>query len=160
MAEKPKKDSINMNKYIILGALLIVLIFSCGKNNVNPDPIDNVPVNITINMALPSYSHLLDIGSHVYEAGGVKGVVVVHAFDDQYYALDRTCSHQPRNDCSKVELDSSSFQFRCGSSQLNGFQKCCDSRFSLDGSVTNGPATFGLKMYSVSKSGNLLNIKN
>ena len=159
MAVKPKKDFINMNK--VLGLLLCVLAFSaCKNNNVNPEPIDNIPVSITINMSLPSYSHLLDQGTFVYEPGGVKGIIVVHHTDDNFYALDRSCSYQPKSSCAKIEVDSSVLLLRCGESQSGGFQKCCDSRFWMNGEVFAGPATYGLKHYQVSRSGNLLNIKN
>jgi hypothetical protein len=161
MAEKQKKDFINMNKLLILYAVFLVLLTSsCTKNQVNPDPIIEVPVNITINMALPQYEHLLYQGGFVYEEGGVKGVVIVHHSDDQYYAFDRACSYQPNNACSRIEVDSSILLFRCGQTNNNNFVKCCESRFSFDGSVFNGPSVFGLKHYFVSKSGNLLNIKH
>ena len=45
-------------------------------------------------------------------------------------------------------------------SQSSGFQKCCDSKFWMNGEVFAGPATYGLKHYQVTRSGNLLNIKN
>ena len=129
-------------------------------NNINPDPIQDVPVNFTINISLPSNSQLLDQGSHRYHDGGVKGVVVVHHTDDKFYAFDRACSHQPSNACSRIEVDSSFNIFRCGESKIGGFVKCCDSKFFMNGEVFNGPATFGLKHYQVIQSGNLLNIKN
>jgi hypothetical protein len=146
----------------IFNLLLCSFIFSACKsnNNVNSDPIDNVPVNITINLALPLYSHLSNPGTHVFEAGGVKGVVIVHHTDDNFYAFDRCCSYQPKNSCSKVEVDSTVLIFRCGESTSSGFTKCCDSRFFMNGDVINGPATFGLKQYQVFLNGNLLNVKN
>jgi hypothetical protein len=149
-----------MNKAIIMMAIAISA-FSCKKSKtINNDPIDNVPVSITINMALPSYSHLQNVGTHVFEAGGVKGVVIVHHTDDNFYAFDRCCSYQPKNACSRIEVDSSVLIFRCGETKPSGFEKCCDSKFLMDGEVFNGPATFGLKQYQVIRSGNLINIKN
>lgn len=157
--EKQKKDFINMNK--LFGLLIVVFTISaCKNNNVNPEPIDNVPVSITINMALPSYSHLLDQGTFVYEPGGVKGIVIVHYTDDNFYAFDRNCSYQPKTSCASIEVDSAVNLFRCGQSSSSGFQKCCDSRFWMNGEVFAGPATYGLKHYQVTRSGNLLNIKN
>ena len=159
MAVKLKEDSILMNK--ILGLLFVVIAVSaCKNNNVNPEPIDNVPVSLTINMALPLYSHLLDQGTFVYEPGGVKGVVVVHYTDDNFYAFDRNCSYQPKTSCASIEVDSAINLFRCGQTTSSGFQKCCDSRFWMNGEVFAGPANYGLKHYQVTRSGNLLNIKN
>ena len=160
MVEKQKEDFIAMNKIIILTIMGLVFYTSCQKNNINNDPIADVPVNITINMALPSYSHLLNEGTFVYENGGVKGIVVVHYQNDEYYAFDRACSFQPSNSCAKIEVDSSFMVFRCGSTQTTGFEKCCDSKFFMNGQVLNGPATFGLKQYQVVKNGTELSIKN
>lgn len=161
MEEKLRRGFTNMNK-LFFGLLVIFLMSTCkSNNNVNPDPIDDVPVNITINLALPTYSHLVNPGTHVYEAGGVKGIVIVHNnSDDEFYAFDRACSYQPRNTCSKIEVDSTVMVFRCGETSSSGFTKCCDSRFFWNGDVINGPATFGLKRYQVFINGNLLNVKN
>lgn len=160
MAKRQKKDFTLMIRILSAITIAFLLLNSCSKNNINTDPIADVPVNITINMALPSYVHLLDPATFVYEPGGVKGVVVVHHTDDQYYAFDRNCSYQPNSSCSKIEVDSSVLIFRCGSTTDSGFVKCCDSKFWMDGQVFNGPATFGLKHYQVIKTGNVLNIKN
>ncbi len=157
--KKPSKDFTTMNKLTIVIAIALSA-FSCKKNNINNDPIVDVPVNITINMALPLYAHLQDMGKHVFYDGGVKGVVIVHHTDDNFYAFDRCCSFQPSNTCSKIEVDSSLLIFRCGESKNNVFQKCCDSKFLMNGEVFNGPATFGLKHYQVIRTGNLLDIKN
>jgi hypothetical protein len=160
MAEKQKKDFTIMNKIILLALLSVTTLISCQKNNINNDPIADVPVNITINMALPLYSHLLNEGTFLYWDGGVKGVVVVHYQNDEYYAFDRSCSYQPSTSCAKIEVDSSFMVFRCGTSKNTGFEKCCDSKFFMNGQVLNGPATFGLKQYQVIKTGTELSIKN
>lgn len=150
-----------MNKYLFI-ALCMVFAFSCKNNdNVNPDPINNVPVNLAINMSLPAYFHLQNIGTHVFENGGVKGIVIVHHTDDNYYAFDRACSFEPSiSSCSRIEVDSGAYQFRCGKSTNSGFQKCCDSRFFFDGNVAQSPARFPLKSYAISRVGNILYITN
>ena len=160
MAEKPKEDFTIMNKIIILTILGLTALIACQKNNINNDPIADVPVNITINMALPLYSHLLNEGTFLYWDGGVKGIVVVHYQNDEYYAFDRSCSYQPSTSCAKIEVDSSVMVFRCGNTQITGFEKCCDSKFFMNGQVLNGPATFGLKQYQVIKNGTELSVKN
>ncbi len=149
-----------MNKLFITSIIVSLIFSACSKNNINEEPILNVPVNLTINMSLPQFEHLLQQNTFIYQEGGVKGIVIVHYTDDNFYALDRSCSYQPNNSCSKIEVDSSLMIFRCGESKLGGFQKCCDSKFLLDGSVFSQPATFGLKHYPVFRSGNVLEIKN
>ncbi len=160
MEKKQERDFTAMNKYIFI---YIFIVFSaCGKqSDDNQDPINDVPVNITINLSLPAYFHLQNVGTHVYESGGVKGVVLVHHTDDNFYAFDRACSFQPSlSTCSRIEVDSLYYQFRCGQTTTSGFQKCCDSRFFFDGNVAQSPARYPLKSYRVSRSGNILYITN
>ncbi len=150
-----------MNKLVLI--LTIVLGLACKKsnNNTNPEPINNVPVSLTINLALPAYFHLQNVGTYVIENGGVKGIILVHNTDDNFYAFDRCCSYQPNSsNCSRLEIDSSSLQFRCGQTTSKGFVKCCDSKFFFDGSVAQSPARFPLKQYNVNKSGNTIIISN
>lgn len=159
--ERVRKGSINMNKSIIF--ILLILGFSCAKNsdNTNPEPIDNVPVSITVNLNLPSNFHLQNVGSFIFLSGGVKGIVLVHHTDDNFYAFDRACSYQPNSvSCSKLEVDSAFLQFRCGQTTTQGFQKCCESRFFFDGSVSQSPARFPLKQYNITKSSNTIFISN
>lgn len=143
--------------------VLIIFTIGCSKNtsNTNPEPIDNVPVSITVNLNLPSNFHLQNVGSFVFLNGGVKGVVLVHHTDDNFYAFDRACSYQPNSvSCSKLEVDTAFLQFRCGQTTTQGFQKCCDSRFFFDGSVSQSPARFPLKQYTITKSGSTIFISN
>ncbi len=160
MEKKQRKDFINMNK-LIIATVLMVVVYACkSNNNLNPEPIADVPVNITINMSLPQYDRLLQTNSFIYVDGGIKGVIVVHNMDDNFYAFERSCSYQPRNSCAKIEVDSIFSLFRCGESKAGKFEICCDSKFLFDGEVYAGPATFGLKHYRVFRNGNVLEIKN
>lgn len=161
MVEKVRRVFTNMTKSISI--LLIFLSIGCSKNtnNTNPEPIDNVPVSITVNLNLPTNFHLQNVGSFIYLSGGVKGIILVHHTDDNFYAFDRACSYQPNSvSCSKVEVDTAFLQFRCGETTSKGFQKCCDSRFFFDGSVSQSPARFPLKQYTITKSGNSIFISN
>jgi hypothetical protein len=160
MDEKLKQDfTIMSNKYALI-LVLFVGLSACKKNQQTIDPIPDVPVNITINMALPKYSHLLNANTFVFEDGGVKGVAIVHYKDEEYYAFERCCTYESSKSCAQVEVDSSIMIFRCGQTTTAGFQKCCDSKFLFDGNVFNGPATYGLKMYTLTKQGSLITITN
>ena len=157
---KQKPDFTIMNdKYVLI--LISLLVFAaCKKTQQTIDPIPDVPVNITINMALPKYSHLLNANTFVFEDGGVKGVAIVHYKDEEYYAFERCCTYESSKSCAQIEVDSSIMIFRCGQTTTAGFQKCCDSKFLFDGSVFNGPATYGLKMYTLIKQGSLITVTN
>ncbi len=159
--EKVRKDFIHMNRLLIF--IVLILGYGCAKNsnNSNPEPIDNVPVSITVNLNLPSNFHLQNVGSFIFLTGGVKGIILVHHTDDNFYAFDRACSYQPNSvSCSKLEVDSAFLQFRCGQTTAKGFIKCCESRFFFDGSVSQSPARFPLKQYNITQSLNTIFISN
>lgn len=151
-------------KINIVGFFSLIILFtvfissSCNKRN-DENMVPNVPVNIRINMELPLYYNLQFPGNYIYLNGGNKGITLFHGFDGEYYATDRTCPYQPFEECSRVELDSN-FTFRCGATHQGAFQKCCDSKFQYDGFLSNGPSIYGLRVYRVFRSGNILDISN
>lgn len=164
-AEKQEKDFIPMSK-ATWGVFWFVLITpfwmsSCGDSiNPNDTPVPSVPVSITLNTDLPAYFYLKSPGTWIYFEGGNRGVVLVHDFDDQFYAFDRTCSYQPDLSCSRVEIDSARYFFKCGNVVADSFELCCSSRFQLNGLVNNGPARFPLRAFRVTFTGNTIHISN
>jgi len=167
MAKKQIKDFMTMTKlkHILLSILILTLFSiyfsSCNKNRNTENLIPNVPVNLSINLELPLYYTLNNPGNFVYEDGaGNKGIIIMHGFDGNFYALERTCPFQPFDDCSRVKLDSNTYSYRCGKNTIAGFEKCCESKFQYDGALVQGPAQFNLKSYRISKSGNYLYITN
>ncbi len=166
-AAKPVKVFIPMSRKFPWTLLLLPLIigggflFSCNGKDQNPaEPIPNVPVNITINLNLPSYYHLNNPGNFTVLSGGNRGIVLVHDFDGNYYAVERTCSYKPLQDCSTIDIDTSAFQLRCGLRTGGKYNPCCQSRFTMNGSLLQGPASYPLKRYVVEKAGSLLSIFN
>lgn len=136
------------------------VLFACNRDkNVNSDPIPEIPVNTTINLAIKA--PFLDVpGSFFYETGGFRGLAVIHDFDGAIRVFDRTCSFQPQSSCNRLYVDTLSLQFKCGNYDSLGFTTCCESRFDFSGFVQRQPAVFPLKQYRTSRSGNLLNVVN
>lgn len=153
-----------MIKKVLTIALAIGLtgLSNCKKDDVPPvyNEIPNVPVNITINTELPSYYHLKNVGTYVYEPGGSRGVLLIHNFDDRYYAFERTCTYKPDLQCSKIYVDSIALNLRCGGFGDTSWVSCCSSLYGFDGIPTNGPSRFQLKQYRVYQNGSILTIKN
>jgi hypothetical protein len=146
-------------KKFIFGLLTIVMFVQCGNKN-KDDEIPLVPVNIYIDLNLNSSAPLNFLGGFIYVTGGNKGIIVVHNFDDNYLAIERTCSYHPYDACNLITVDSSGIQYRCGKYGVGAFETCCGSAFMLDGFVSKGPATRPLKTYSVLKSANQLHVYN
>jgi hypothetical protein len=122
-----------------LGLLFLV---SCNEEDY---PIPNVPVNVMINLDLPSYNVLNAPGGFVYVNGGSRGIVVYRNFD-QFVALDRHSTFNSQDPCAIVQVNPD-----------NNFElidTCSGSIFSImSGVVTKGPAKFGLKQYNTTWDG-------
>ena len=135
---------------------------SCDKNNpyLGECYIPEIAVNQVINLSLPEYFKLRNIGEFVYLTGGNRGIFLIHNYDDVFYALERTCPYQSDVECAKVSLDSTTLQLKCGSYVDTGFVECCTSKYTLDGRVTEGPSKCNLRFYQISIQGDNLFINN
>lgn len=163
--ESRAKDFMTTIKHsfsVLIITLIAVFSTSCGGNDQPPvyNQIPNLPVSIIINTDLPSYIHLKNVGTYVYEPGGSRGVLVIHNFDDRFYAFERTCTFQPDLQCSHIYVDSIFFNLRCGLFEDTTFVPCCDSKYGFDGIPTQSPATFPLKQYSITQNGSILTVRN
>ena len=147
-------------KYILLFIVPFLLSACKDEGNNGYSYIPDVPVNITVNTDLPLYFHLQTPGAYSLLNGGYRGIFLVHHFDDKFYAIERTCSYQTDLNCAVIQVDTSIIQLRCGTYADTGFVSCCNSQFSFEGFVIQGPATFPLKQYPVYQNGNLLTIRN
>lgn len=148
------KTAISM---LISAALLTTA--ACNRNNV-AENIPTGPVNITIDLNLADYQHLVVPGGFSYFEGGVRGVLLIHDYDDNWYAYERTCAWEPVNTCSKIWVDTQGLQMKCGNQTATGFTRCCESQFFFNGFPSRGPARGPLARYRVSRAGNLLQIYN
>jgi hypothetical protein len=153
---------LTMNSCGLMGVLLMLFLAFTGTScNQQQDEnlIPNRPVNIRVNMELPLYVNLQFPGNHVYLNGGNSGVVLIHGFDGEFYALDRMCSYEPFNECSRIEIDES-LSMKCGNFEQGVFYECCASKFQFDGTPVEGPAVYPLRRYRVFRTGNILDISN
>lgn len=148
-------------KQLLLTGILCFLLGSgsCNKRS-KAETIPTGPVSLTIDLNLPSNSHLNNVGTYGYYGGGVNGVIVVHDFDDQWYAFERTCAWQPLNSCSEIWGDSINLNLRCGTFSGKTFTACCSSTFTYGGWPSGGPANGRLAQYHISRSSNLLLVTN
>mgnify|MGYP001601571275 CR=1 FL=1 len=151
-------------KSYLLPALFLISILS---ESCKPDDslsgdcfIPSVGVNVNINMNLPEYFNLQNLGEFKEINGGNRGIYLIHNYDDIFYAIERTCTYQSENDCSRILLDNEILQLKCGTMSDTAFIECCPSTFSFNSARLGGPALCNLKTYRVSRSGNSLYISN
>ena len=132
------------NRFLMF-PIFMVNIFLCSCGDKEQHPIPNVAVSLIINLDLPSYQSLNNVGGWAYIDGGSKGIVVYRGFDN-FIALDRHSTYDAAADCSIATVDSVNFfvlNDGCSASQYN----------IMDGTVTKGPAKWGLKSYATSWDG-------
>ena len=101
-----------------------------------------VPVDIYINTSLPAYSNLNSIGGWVYLTGGNDGIILYRQSYESIVAYERRCTFNVQESCGYAVVDSSWATASCD---------CDGTKYLIyDGSVLEGPATFGLFQYRVS----------
>lgn len=139
--------------------MLLLFSAACKRNTVTEN-IPTGPVSLTIDLNLPSNNHLNTVGTFSYFGGGIKGVVLIHDFDDNWYAFERTCAFEPLNECSRIWIDSMELQLKCGNYSGSDFIPCCESRYIFNGFPVKGPAKGRLAQYKVQKNSNLIYVYN
>jgi nitrite reductase/ring-hydroxylating ferredoxin subunit len=147
---------------IIFFSVVLLSGSSCDDNSPYDGEcyIPDIGVNQVINLNLPEYFHLQNIGEFTFLKGGNRGIFLIHNYDDIFYALERTCPYKSDNECSQVLVDSNILRLRCGTQVDTGFVECCASKFLFDGRVVEGPSKCNLKFYQVTFQGSNLFINN
>jgi hypothetical protein len=141
-----------MKQLLVISFGLLLLSSKC--NNQNQHPVPFVPVDITIDIQLPSYSNLQGVGGWTYLNGGSRGIIVYRKAIDEFVAFDRHAPSDPEGSCPiALYPDNQNF--------LQLIDSCNNAVFSLyDGSPVSN-SIFGLRQYATQFNGNnLLRVYN
>lgn len=136
----------------LLALSLLLVNPGCKKDQENRVP--NVPVDITLNLNLPSQIDLTVVSGWAYVSGGSRGIIVYRLSQEEFIAVDRHCPY---------EVDNADRVFVEDNGQFATDTLVCGSSFSLvDGLLSNGPASFPLTRYQTTFNGttNVLRIFN
>ena len=141
----------NYMKHVLI--LIVILICSCSKNEINRNPyLQNISFEKTINLNLPQYDDLNYNGGAVYlNSGGIKGLILFN-FSNQIFAWEASCPNQYPSSCSTMKIDG--VQTVCN---------CDDYKYSLaTGQLLSSSETnsFPMKLYFSEKNGNSVRISN
>lgn len=129
----------NWSKYLLI-MLIAFTVGACERDRLHPVP--SIPFNTTINLNLPSYQDLHNVGGYAYISGiGSKGVVIYRRSVGQLVAWDRHSPADEEGVCeSGLVTDEDNFLV------LN--DPCSEAQFSLyDGSIIAGDVNWGLRQY-------------
>ena len=141
----------NYMKHVLI--LIVILICSCSKNEINRNPyLQNISFEKTINLNLPQYDDLNYNGGAVYlNPGGIKGLILFN-FSNQIFAWEASCPNQYPSSCSTMKIDG--VQTVCN---------CDDYKYSLaTGQLLSSSETnsYPMKLYFSEKNGNSVRISN
>ena len=140
-----RKDFIK--KFAVGGSVLLtapLLLNSCSDGTDDTmDDVDNDQDGdgITIDLTSNDFSDLGTVGGYAYSGN----IIIIRSGDSNYQAFSKICTHQG---CT-VTYDAAENELPC---------PCHGSVFSTSGAVLEGPASSGLKKYTVTKSGDKLTI--
>ncbi|MEI6885258.1 MAG: Rieske 2Fe-2S domain-containing protein [Bacteroidota bacterium] len=113
---------------------------SCKKSTKGPQGPD---VNFTIDLNDSKYANLASQGGFAYNQGVI--IARINDFNDGFIAVAQTCTHEG---CT-LTYSRGAQAFPC---------PCHGGIYDLNGNVTAGPPPYAIKRYSVSRSGNNLNV--
>ena len=141
----------NYMKHVLI--LIVILICSCSKNEINRNPyLQNISFEKTINLNLPQYDDLNYNGGAVYlNSGGIKGLILFN-FSNQIFAWEASCPNQYPSSCSTMKIDG--VQTVCN---------CDDYKYSLaTGQLLSNSEndSYPMKLYFSEKNGNSVRISN
>lgn len=142
----------------ICSLILLVFMLSCDKQQTNRNPfLQEIGFAFDLNLNLPTYSPLTNIGSSVYVGNqqvGTRGVFVTRVNFDTMRAFEASCPNHAPNECSTMTINGS--EVVCS---------CEDYKYSLfTGQMLNRPDDgqryYDMLEYRASFSGNTVIISN
>jgi len=136
----------NLLKPIVL---FFFILLSCEKS-------DNFPeknINISVPITMPMYNNVYNTTwGYDYIDGGVGGIIIVRAINNEFIAYDQACTNEASSECAVIGETINDPILNCS---------CCTSKFIIiDGSVTEGPANQALKKYNTYFDGVMLYVTN
>lgn len=142
----------------ILGLSLLFFLLSCDKNSTNRNPyLQEISFRFDLNLNLPLYSPLTNIGSAVYvgNAGvGTKGAFVIKSGFNTYMAWEASCPNHAPNNCSTMSLSGQLVTCSCEGYEYNLFTGQLMNR------PNDGKRYHDLLFYRATYSGNSVIISN
>lgn len=101
----------------IWSIVFITFLLSCDNDRTNRNPfLQEIGFQFDVNLNLPLYSPLTNVGNAVYigtQGVGTRGVFVINSGFDQFRAFEASCPNHAPNSCSTMELDGQTATCSC-----------------------------------------------
>ena len=102
-----------MKKTFSILSIFTILIFncltinSCGSTEDTVSCFPNSPINVTLNLNLPAYNNLNQVGGWIYvneQQAGTRGLIVVRASNTTFKVYDRNAPHICPDNTTTLEV--------------------------------------------------------
>ncbi|MEM7484760.1 MAG: hypothetical protein AAF348_06085 [Bacteroidota bacterium] len=140
------------------GFVLLIFLISCNSDSTNRNPfLQEVNFRFELNLNLPLYNDLNNIGNPVYVGNsgvGTRGAFVIKSGLDTYVAFEASCPNHTPNNCSTMTIDGQNVVCSCEDFTYNLF-----TGQQLD-RPDDGNRYYDLLFYRATQSGNIVTISN
>lgn len=139
----------------------ILTVSSCGKNE--EPPIEVGYVNFQIYPNSTEYLPLNNVGGWAYVTANhpSRGIIIYRLSIDEFKAYERTPTYRPDSCCIINEPYAECTRLIVDPSAVLTVDTCTGSKYLLlDGSIVNGPATYGMVSYNTNFDGETLYVYN
>lgn len=137
----------------VLSSIIILVACALVTSSCEPQLQNEIPyafVEIDINLNDTEYLDLNLEGGYVYILGGVRGIILYRAGEEEYRAFERNSPVNPMAACSTIDVDASG---------LFMVDPCHNVFFDFDGFPISGNS-FPMIQYSTILDRNWLYIRN
>ncbi|MEM9142131.1 MAG: hypothetical protein AAGA86_04040 [Bacteroidota bacterium] len=94
-----------------------MFLFACSNDRTNRNPfLQEVGFSFSINLNLPLYSPLTNVGNAIYigtNGVGIRGAFVINVGAGQFRAFEASCPNHVPNECSTMQLNGNSVTCPC-----------------------------------------------
>lgn len=140
------------------GCILLIFLISCASDGTNRNPyLQEVNFRFEVNLNLPKYTNLNNIGNPVYvdnNGVGTRGAYVIKSGLDTFFAFEASCPNHAPNNCSTMALDGQNVTCSCEDYTYSLF-----TGQQLD-RPDDGNRYYDLLFYNATQNGNIITISN
>ncbi len=145
-----------MKKISIL--LITIILLACESDRADRNPfLQEIGFRFDINLNLPLYSPLTNIGSAVFignESVGNRGVFVINSGFEQFRVFEASCPNHAPNNCSVMVLEGQNVRCNCEDYEYSLFTGQQLNRPNDDGRY------YDMLEYNARLNGNVITITN
>ena len=142
-------------------SILILFLFSCGKND--SPPIEVGYVNFQIYPNSTEYLQLNNVGGWAYVSANApsRGIIIYRMSIDEFKAFERTPTYKPDSCCIYYENLAECTRLIVDESSFFALDTCGGTKYLLlDGSIIEGPGSYPMVQYNTRFDGETLFVYN